>query len=150
MTIKVEMPESPDLKRLAALYAQCFEHTRGWGEDDFEAMLLATGVVALVADDYQGFGMIRCIAGDAEILTLAVPSSQRRKGRGEAIVSAMCAWARKQGAGSISLEVRPSNSAALSLYGKMGFRTLSRVRGDYYQNSDGSYEDALTLQLALK
>jgi ribosomal-protein-alanine N-acetyltransferase len=51
-----------------------------------------------------------------------------------------------QGARLITLEVRPSNSAALALYKKLGFRLLG-IRKGYYTIPP---EDALVLGLHLE
>ena len=46
------------------------------------------------------------------------------------------------------LEVRPSNAAALALYGESGFQRLG-IRRDYYRAREGK-EDAIVLALALR
>ncbi|MDH3872470.1 MAG: ribosomal-protein-alanine N-acetyltransferase, partial [Gammaproteobacteria bacterium] len=55
--------------------------------------------------------------------------------------------ARRHGAEVVFLEVRPSNRAALALYGKNGFNELG-VRKDYYP-TEGGREDALILARVL-
>ena len=56
-----------------------------------------------------------------------------------------CKEAFSLGARSISLEVRPSNTAAISLYKKLGFEEIGLRRGFYREPK----EDALILNLDL-
>ncbi len=55
--------------------------------------------------------------------------------------------ARRHGADSMFLEVRPSNAVALRLYQGMGFDEIGRRRG-YYPDEEGR-EDALILARTL-
>ena len=48
---------------------------------------------------------------------------------------------------SVFLEVRPSNSAAIALYRKLGFNELG-IRKDYYPAKEGR-EDALMLGMEM-
>ena len=72
---------------------------------------------------------------------IAVFGHQRRKGVGTAIVKALIAEALRQDAEFISLEVRPSNRAAVALYTKLGFLEEGRRRNFYTDPT----EDALIL-----
>lgn len=84
------------------------------------------------------------LAGDeAHILTIAVQPSWRGRGIGAWLLLRMCQEARGAGARTVSLEVRPSNRAALALYQGLGFRQVGRRRR-YYPDK----EDALILELA--
>jgi ribosomal-protein-alanine N-acetyltransferase len=77
----------------------------------------------------------------AELETLAVLPSARRQGIGLALVRAVLGWAAAEGALQVSLEVRESNTAALGLYARFGFRPEGR-RPHYYADPE---EDALLL-----
>jgi ribosomal protein S18 acetylase RimI-like enzyme len=55
--------------------------------------------------------------------------------------------ARQAGVGDVFLEVRPSNTLAISLYQSVGFMQVG-VRKGYYQAAQGR-EDALVLKLGL-
>ena len=145
MTIKIEVTRTPDAKALAAIHGESFE--KGWDAQDIRGLLEA-GVVAFVAQDHAGFGLLRPVAGEAELLTLAVRRHLRGKGTGRAITRAMLAWAKEQGADKVFLEVRQSNAAAQGLYEKMGFSAISR-RKNYYENENGSAEDAIVMRCVL-
>ncbi len=82
---------------------------------------------------------------DVQINNIAVHPDYRRLGIGRAVLEGIIEQMRKEGAKNMTLEVRPSNVAALTLYKKLGFRPLS-IRKGYYTNPD---EDALVLGLRL-
>ncbi len=69
----------------------------------------------------------------ADILTLYTPPAQRRQGQGEALMREVMARACAAGCPSITLEVRASNTAAITLYTKLGFAAVS-IRNKYYKN----------------
>jgi [ribosomal protein S18]-alanine N-acetyltransferase len=84
-------------------------------------------------------------ADEAQILNLAVHPERRRRGLGRLLLAIVLEAARRQGARTAWLEVRPSNLAALSLYGAAGFAQRG-VRRGYYESPR---EDALVLALPL-
>lgn len=129
-----------DCETLATLHRAAFAD--GWSGDALREMLRAPGVCALTADD--GFIVVRTVADEAEILTLAVAPDARRRGRGGALLHAAVAHARRSGAARLFLEVSTKNAAALALYVSAGFREIGR-RARYYP--DGA--DALTMSLTL-
>lgn len=79
---------------------------------------------------------------EAHILTIAVRPEFRGQGIGRWLLLYLIDEARREGCGSIVLEVRPSNEAALRLYEKLGFVLIGR-RKRYYPDK----EDALVLLL---
>jgi [ribosomal protein S18]-alanine N-acetyltransferase len=91
-----------------------------------------------------GFILMRTIAGEAEILTLAVLPAARRAGTGRALVEAGLDAARGRGAQRAFLEVSVNNMAALALYRSAGWDAAGH-RARYYK--DGS--DALVLSRTL-
>jgi len=82
---------------------------------------------------------------DVQINNIAVHPDFRRLGIGRAVLEGVIEQMRKEGAKNITLEVRPSNIGALTLYKKLGFRPLS-IRKAYYSHPD---EDAIVLSLRL-
>ena len=145
MPINIEITATPDAKALAVIHGECFGQGQGWDAPAIQAMLAIKGTAAFVAAGYTGFGLLRALEGDAEILTLAVLPQYRKRGIGEAITASMQQWARHQGTERMFLEVRESNEAAQALYQKMGFAVIS-LRKEYYRNTDGPYESAIVMQ----
>lgn len=130
---------------LSALHAHGFDP--GWGEAEMLRLLDSTGVQGLVlsqGDEPLAMALIRAIAGEAEILTIAVPEARRGEGLGRRLVEAGMEAARRAGAERMYLEVSTANAPAEALYRKCGFEDAGRRRR-YYR--DGS--DALVLARAL-
>lgn len=73
---------------------------------------------------------------EAHITTLAVEQSCRRQGLATRLVSALIEKAQLRGADLITLEVRPSNTAARAFYEKLGFTALGRRKRYYHNNED--------------
>ncbi len=99
-------------------------------------------------DDGEICGLIafRITADEAEILNLAVHSSQRRKGIASHLIDEVAAKCKSAGVTKIFLEVRESNEAARSFYARMSFAKAGRRRG-YYREP---VEDALVLVRTIK
>ncbi|MGB8814096.1 MAG: GNAT family N-acetyltransferase [Paracoccaceae bacterium] len=91
-----------------------------------------------------GFVMGRVIAGEAELLTLAVAPEARRQGIGTRLVAEFLAQARLRGAEAAFLEVSADNAAAMGIYTRAGFAPVGRRKG-YYVAVDGARSDALVL-----
>ena len=127
---------------LAALHAEAFDTP--WDAASLSALLASPGVFAVEQPD--GFILIRVVADEAEILTLAVRPAARRSGLGGRLVEAAVVRAAALGAERMFLEVAEDNVAARALYARAGFREAGRRRS-YYARSDGSREDALILAL---
>jgi ribosomal-protein-alanine N-acetyltransferase len=92
-----------------------------------------------------GYIIFWLIGGDAQVNNIAVHPDFRRLGIAEHVLREVIEMVKWRGGGFISLEVRPSNTAALALYKKTGFRMLG-VRRGYYTHPA---EDAFVLGLAL-
>ena len=90
-----------------------------------------------------GFALSRLLMDEAELLLLAVEPDARHHGVGRALIERTTAIAAGKGAHRLLLEVRDDNRA-LDLYRAVGFAEIGRRRG-YYQGSDGTSRDALTL-----
>lgn len=117
---------------LAALHATCFD--RPWSVKSFAELLQGADVHAL--GSAEGFIMIRCVAGEAEILTLAVAQARRRKGLAHALVRAgMHLAASQYQVTHVFLEVAADNHGARALYAGLGFICHGR-RKHYYANID--------------
>ena len=138
-------PEDPARPgRLAALHAAAFAEP--WDAGAFEALLAQAGVFAVEAAD--GFILMRAVADEAEILTLAVRPQARRRGLGGRLVGEGAVEAAARGAVRLFLEAASDNAAALALYARAGFTEAGRRPG-YYACPDGTRRDALLLALNL-
>lgn len=127
---------------LAELEKLCFSHP--WSQKAIEDEAYnpnAYFVTAVDDDKVLGYGGMHCTHHECYVDNIAVFGHQRRKGVGTAIVKALIAEALRRDAEFISLEVRPSNRAAVGLYTKLGFLEEGRRRNFYTDPT----EDALIL-----
>jgi ribosomal-protein-alanine N-acetyltransferase len=131
---------------MAALHARSFTTPRPWSEAEITALLASPLVFALTRPG--AFLLGRVVAGEAELLTIAVHPDQRRAGLGGALVAAFLTESRARGGESAFLEVAEANTAARALYAACGFAPAGRRRG-YYHRPDGASEDALVLVRSL-
>lgn len=132
---------------LAALHARCFTVPRPWAAAEF-AGFLADPLAFLLIEGDAGFLLGRAVAGEAELLTLAVAPEARRRGLGRRLVSRFLYQARLRGADSAFLEVAADNAPAQALYTRAGFAEAGRRRG-YYHGPEGRAVDALVLRRLL-
>lgn len=121
-----------DLPELARLHATCFP--QAWDAHALAGLLESPGIIALYAPG--GFVLARAAADEAEILTVAVDPSARRKGLGRALLIEACAQAHAQGAARMFLEVGAANDAARALYATLGFDNVGSRRSYYEQGAD--------------
>ncbi len=131
---------------LALLHAQAFTSPRPWTETEFADVLGGPG--AFLLTEGEGFAVGRAIAGEAELLTLAVPQAARRQGVGRRLLARFEAKAAERGAATAYLEVAADNTAALALYAKAGWYEAGR-RAGYYARQGAPSVDALVLTKAL-
>ena len=94
-----------------------------------------------------GYFILTAAAGEAHLLNLSIAARHQRSGHGRALLAEAAELARRRGAASLFLEVRPSNLAAQALYLRFGFRRVA-IRKGYYPAHAGR-EDALVLALRL-
>jgi [ribosomal protein S18]-alanine N-acetyltransferase len=90
-----------------------------------------------------GFALARAVAGEAELLLLAVCRSMQGRGVGKMLLERFADEAKGRGATRLHLEVREGNHA-LSLYERAAFTLVGRRR-NYYGGRAGQTYDALTL-----
>ncbi|MEO6581808.1 MAG: GNAT family N-acetyltransferase [Sphingomicrobium sp.] len=141
---------STDLAAVMTIMATAFEPQFGeaWTRSQCAGILPMAGVALMLAGDHGrsspvGFSLFRTIAGDAELLLLAVAPDRQRQGVGRLLLDQFVDAARASGAARVHLEVRDGNPA-VHMYTISGFKPAGR-RLSYYRGSDGRQYDALTL-----
>lgn len=146
--MKLRAADAADTPLMASAHAQAFD--RPWDQATFETLLAGSGVFAFVAEDGDPAGVVLCraLAGEAEILTLAVPPWARRRGVARALLAAALGAARELGAGACFLEVDVDNAPALALYEGLGFERAG-VRKAYYDRGGAGRADAVVMRLDL-
>lgn len=94
-----------------------------------------------IGGEVAGYGGLWLIMDEAHITNVAVRDTYRGRKLGERLLIELMRTAGFLGAQRMTLEVRPSNTRALCLYGKLGFYSVG-VRKGYYTDNQ---EDALIM-----
>ena len=131
-----------DLPPLAELEQLCF--STPWSQESLRAELKKDGAVFLVArteTGIAGYAGMNCVLDEGYVDNVAVHPDFRRRGVGRMLIQALLQEGRGQNLAFITLEVRPSNTAAIALYQSLGFAQVGRRKSFYSQPS----EDALIL-----
>ncbi|MDP2079549.1 MAG: GNAT family N-acetyltransferase [Pseudotabrizicola sp.] len=136
----------PEAAELAAIHAACFTLPRPWNASEIKALLYSPHVFLL--SESGGFLLGRAVAGEAELLTLAVLPTNQRRGIGSRLVQGFLAEAGSRDAKHAFLEVAAGNTPAIALYEQAGF-VLAGRRKQYYSAPDGESDDALVLSRAI-
>jgi len=146
MTAAIRPGTLCDLPAIATLHGECFADP--WDNEFLGRLLAQRGaftIIATVDDLPAGFVICRAVAGEAEILSVGVRPPSRRQSLGAALVRSAIAFALREGAAEVFLEVGVENAAARALYGRLGFAEVG-VRPAYYRQNQGSGADALILR----
>jgi [ribosomal protein S18]-alanine N-acetyltransferase len=139
---------------LAALHREDF--VRPWTDGEFSDLLAQNTVFGFAAFETGkgkagpiGFVLARLAAGEAEILTVAVARAHRRHGLGRQLMEAVLRRLHAQRAEALFLEVDETNTPAITLYHRLGFRTVGK-RPAYYQTADHRKVNALVMRRDLR
>jgi ribosomal-protein-alanine N-acetyltransferase len=122
-----------------------FPWTRGNFVDSIAAGYCMWG--CRIDGELVGYCVLMLAVDEAHLLNISVAEKRQRMGFGASLLDHAMLVARRAGASSLLLEVRPSNEKALALYRHFGFQQIG-VRRAYYAAEQGR-EDALVLRLAL-
>ncbi len=87
-----------------------------------------------------------CVGDEAAITNIAVFPEYKRQGVGEALMKELIKRAEEKGLVQVSLEVRVSNTPAISLYAKLGFEIAGTRRGFYTSPREDAYVLTYDLQ----
>ena len=132
------------LEELERLEKICF--SRPWSRKMLAEELENQCAAFLVAEDpasgaVLGYAGVLVMADEGYITNVAVFPEYRRQGIAAQIIKVFCDFAQGNHLAFLTLEVRPTNKAAIELYRSFGFEEVGR-RKNYY---DLPTEDALIL-----
>ncbi len=144
---QIRRMQPQDIDQVHALERDCYEFP--WSRGIFRDCMRVGYACSVMLLDGQlvGYSVCSWAAGEAHLLNLCTSKTVRSRGLGRELLRHALRSAWNAGAQEMFLEVRPSNSKALSLYHSVGFVSVGR-RPDYYRAPDGR-EDALVLNLPL-
>jgi ribosomal-protein-alanine N-acetyltransferase len=151
--VRIDNGGHGDLGAVIAIMDSAFDDRFGeaWTRSQCAGILPMPGVTLALAWSASGhavgFALQRIVAGDGELLLLAVDPPHRRRGIGRLLLRKFIAEARNEGCSRVHLEVRDGNPA-VDMYQSAGFKIVGRRR-KYYHGRTGGQFDALTLSLEL-
>ncbi len=134
---QTEIPEIAEIER------RCFSHP--WSDDSINDSFANSSnrfYIAELDGVIAGYVGLSVIIDEGYILNVAVLPDYRRKGIAKALINHIISIYKEKLA-FLTLEVRPSNTAAIRLYESFGFEKAG-LRKDYYREPK---EDALILTL---
>lgn len=98
-------------------------------------------------DAVVGYGILMLGPDDAHLLTIGIAAQWHHQGLGTQLLQYFIDLARSKQLTSFLLDVRESNTGAIYLYQRMGFKQIA-VRKGYYPAMCGR-EDALVMRLEI-
>ncbi|WP_305984875.1 ribosomal protein S18-alanine N-acetyltransferase [Roseibium sp. MMSF_3544] len=150
----VEEALDEDLPKIADIHAGSFKNK--WNAEDLARMKAQEGTTILVARRASpygtraplGFLILRKVADEAEVITIAVHPRQRGRGIGKKLMEAGLFRLYGERCSHLFLEVDAANEAALLLYRGLGFREVGQRKG-YYSAGEGD-GTALVMRIDLR
>ena len=141
MTQTLRAAEAADLAELVRL------ESLGMGADAWTPAIVADELAgvgdsrrAVVAVGPGGallaYGVLRVVAGTADVHRVVVDPAVRRQGWGTRVLCELVAIAESCGCTEVVLEVSADNDAAQRLYQRAGFAEIARRRGYYRSGGD--------------
>ena len=144
MKVNIVPMNSDHLDELEKLERICF--SRPWSRKMLAEELENACAAFLVAEEPEtkrvlGYAGVLVMADEGYITNVAVFPEYRRQGIAAQIIKVFCDFAEGNHLAFLTLEVRPTNTAAIELYHSFGFEEVGR-RKNYY---DLPTEDASIL-----
>ena len=131
----------------AVLAIEAASYSTPWSREHFRNELAARyswPLVAVEEESVVGYVCLMSLFEEAQILNVAVSPERRGAGIARMLLGHAFRLALEMGAEIMVLEVRASNSAAISLYQQLGFTRVG-IRAGYYE----SIEDAILMEKQL-
>ena len=144
--LNYEPMQQSDLADVLALEESVYPHP--WSMGNFVDSLSSNYEAWVLRDqngDLLGYFLLMAIVDEAHLLNVAVSAERQGQGLGRVLLNQAVACARGLGMGSVLLEVRPSNTRALEIYERYGFKQIGRRKG-YYPAANQQREDAIVMR----
>ena len=144
--LNYEPMQRSDLDHVFALEQSVYPHP--WSMANFEDSLNSNYEAWVLRDrdgDLLGYFLLMAVVDEAHLLNVAVSAEKQGQGLGRFLLNQAVACARGLGMESVLLEVRPSNTRALQIYERYGFKQIGRRKG-YYPAANQQREDAIVMR----
>ncbi len=148
-TLEIAAATPADIPDIAAIERACFSVP--WSEKAISDSMNAKTVfyIARVGGNAVGYIGASIVAGEGYVTNVAVSPEFRRQGIGEALLNTVIGK-HKCELEFLSLEVRMSNDAAISLYNKLGFKKAGTRKRFYEHPTEDAFIMTKTLSKAFK
>lgn len=143
--VRIVPMNADHLDEIAALERMCFSApwSRAMLAEELDNACSAFLTALDEEDRVVGYAGLQVVLDEGYITNVAVRPEERQKGVASQLLEVFINFAKGNRLAFLTLEVRPSNTAAIILYGRHGFRTAGR-RKNYYEHPR---EDALIMTL---
>ncbi|WP_373992110.1 ribosomal protein S18-alanine N-acetyltransferase [Duganella sp. BuS-21] len=147
--LNYEPMHKTDLEQVLALEESVYPHP--WSMANFVDSLNSNYEAWVLRDrdgELLGYFLLMAVVDESHLLNVAVSASKQGQGLGRFLLNQAVACSRGLGMESVLLEVRPSNTRALKIYERYGFKQIGRRKG-YYPAAEGQREDAIVMRFGL-
>lgn len=133
------------VKEIAKIEKECFSHA--WSEQSIAEEMVSENTVLFAAvdenadDAVMGYIGLHCILDEGYMDNLAVSGKYRHRGVASELLHAADVLAEEKNLSFITLEVRQSNTLAVNLYEKTGYREAGKRKNFYREPT----EDAILM-----
>jgi ribosomal-protein-alanine N-acetyltransferase len=136
MTLAIRRFDASDATAVGEILIRSPE-AAAWSVKSLEQINLRGELGWVIEDDGKvaGFLVVQAVVAEAELLNLCVAPEKRRSGLAEALLNEVVAELRRARVDRLFLEVRETNTRAISFYKKHNFSETGR-RPAYYRNPD--------------
>ncbi len=143
--LPVRAMATTDLDAVEAIEQRNYEFP--WTRGNLSDSLLAGYSCCVLdwADEILGYAILMQGVDEVHLLNFSIAGPWQGHGLGRRFLAWLCDDLCRRGVGSMLLEVRPSNSAALRLYESFGFRRIGLRKG-YYPAHQQTREDAIVMK----
>ena len=140
----IESIKTNDIDTISSIEQDSYQF--GWTRRNFQDSLNSKYTCKKLINNslLVGYFVWMRVENECHILNFTIASGRQKRGLGQWMLSRLLSSLSDYKLESVFLEVRPSNKAAINLYGKNGFEIVGR-RKNYYSTFNGR-EDALVMR----
>jgi ribosomal-protein-alanine N-acetyltransferase len=145
----IQIAKIDQLPHVCELLQEAYQAPRTIAQitDYFDAKY--TVLTLQIATDLVGVAIVLWLPEQAELLDLAIHPNYQGQRLGAKLLQEVIRQVASKSAKTLFLEVRASNTRAISLYQKIGFKTIN-IRKNYYPIAlKQAFEDAIIMALSV-
>jgi len=140
-SLEITQMNENHISGVAMLEKECFGEC-AWSENSLKESLQTDGAnffVALYEGEVAGYVGMNTVLDEGYITNVAVGSQFRRKGIADKLITRLDECMKEKNLSFISLEVRVSNTPAISLYEKNGYKNVGKRKNFYRLPTEDAY-----------